>query len=96
MAYISGIGLGKQVAEALGLKGTRRIILDIALDNAVIAYVEMLGTDKLLSVDYEGYEYRITEVENDSQVDTNVWTDCSVVRSQADDMPDQAAETENG
>jgi len=63
---ITGRELGKQVADALGLKNTRRIILDMPMDDVCLVYVEMIGTDKLFEVDFNGVDYKIKEQQNES------------------------------
>lgn len=47
--------LGKQICDALGLDITTvsRIIIDIPCDDFVHVYVEMIGTTKLLDVDWD-------------------------------------------
>lgn len=48
----TGQPFGARVAKALGLEGTRRIIIDIPLEGAVIVYVEMYGTEKLYDIQW--------------------------------------------
>ena len=58
---ISGRDLGAKVADALGLKNTRRIILDMSLDDVCLVYVEMIGDDRLYEIDFNGAQYEIKE-----------------------------------
>lgn len=50
----TGDEFGKQICEALGIdlsKGpTRRIVLDIQVNEPIRVYVEMIGTDKLVDI----------------------------------------------
>lgn len=50
----TGQGLEEQVCKALGLDPwlVPRIILDISADTYIKVYVEMIGTDTLLQVDW--------------------------------------------
>ena len=63
---IAGNDLGKRVADALGLKNTRRIILDMGINCACLVYVEMVGDDRLYEVDFNGVNYEIKEKDNES------------------------------
>ena len=63
---IAGDDLGARIAKALGLKNTRRIILDVGYDAAVLVYVEMIGDTRLYEIDFNGIDYEIKEANNES------------------------------
>ena len=58
---IGGHDLVPKISEILGLKHTRRIIIDIGLEEAVFVYTEMIGDERLYNVDFSGL--RIEEIE---------------------------------
>lgn len=53
---LTGDKLIEQIAEVLGVNGRlcRRIVLDINIHHAVTAYVEMLGSNKMLGINWAG------------------------------------------
>lgn len=57
----------KQVVKALGIKGAhvRRIVLDLNLDTAITAYVEMYGDERFLNIEWrlDGASIEFTESE---------------------------------
>lgn len=52
---IHGLDFVKQLCTALGLpmEQTRRIIVDVQHDCAVMVYVEMFGSPKILDLDWD-------------------------------------------
>ena len=60
---ISGHDLASKIAEALDLKHTTRIILDIGMDRAAYVYVEFFGDERLYDIDFSGLKIEINEVE---------------------------------
>ena len=41
---------GKEVSNKLGLENTRRIIIDIELDDIVLIYAELIGDERLYNI----------------------------------------------
>ena len=60
---ITSHDLASKIAETLGLKHTRRIILDFGLDAAVMVYVEFFGDERLYDIDFSGMKLEVTEKE---------------------------------
>jgi len=60
---IGGHDIVGQITKAMGLKHTRRIILDIGLDMAVTIYVEFLGDERLYDIDFSGLKLEVKEKE---------------------------------
>jgi len=60
---ILGSGLIERIAEAQGIDAARirRIVVDARFDDVAIVYVELIGTEKLLGVDWgaAGVEVRV-------------------------------------
>lgn len=60
---ITGNKYGEILATALGIDASRvrRIVLDVQLENIVIAYVEMVGDERLLNISqsFEGVELKV-------------------------------------
>jgi len=54
-AAIHGLEFVKQLCKALGLpvEQARRIIIDVQYDCAVLVYVEMFGSPKILDLDWD-------------------------------------------
>lgn len=59
---IDGFDLGSKIAKALDLKHTRRIILDVGMDEAVYLYVEFFGDERLYDIDFNDLKINIDEV----------------------------------
>jgi hypothetical protein len=53
-----------ELCKQLGVEEqrVRRIVLDISYSDVVTAYIELLGTDALLNVKYDGTKISIKEV----------------------------------
>jgi len=60
---ITGHDLASKIAKALGLKHTRRIILDFGMDAVATVYVEFLGDERLYDIDFSGMKLEVTENE---------------------------------
>ena len=58
---IGGYDLGAKIAEALGLEHTRRIILDIGMEQATMVYVEMHGDERLYNIDFSDLKLEVNE-----------------------------------
>ena len=58
---ISGHDIASRIAEALGLQHTRRIILDIGMEQAATVYVEFFGDERLYDIDFSGLKMEIKE-----------------------------------
>jgi len=56
-----GYDFVQKIAASLGLKHTRRIIIDVGLDAAVTVYVEFLGDERLYNIDFGDLKIEITE-----------------------------------
>ena len=50
---IRGKEFGKEVSKKLGLENARRIIIDCQLDGAVIIYTELIGDERLYSINLD-------------------------------------------
>lgn len=67
MNILTGKEFSFSLCAALGLdpKLTRRIVLDVAADSLVIAYVELIGDKRLLNISQtlNGVDFKIVNVE---------------------------------
>ena len=63
LKIIDGQDIGLRIAEALGLEHTRRIILDIGIDQPAVIYVEFYGDERLYNIDFSGLKMEIVEEE---------------------------------
>ena len=58
---IGGHDIGAKIAAALGLEHTRRIILDIGMDQPTMVYVELIADERLYDIDFSDLKIKIEE-----------------------------------
>ena len=62
-SVIGGHDVAGKIAEALGLEHTRRIIIDIGMDQVTTIYVEFLADERLYDIDFSGLKMKVNEKE---------------------------------
>lgn len=66
---IAGQDFLSVICKTLGLEKVRRIVIDAAMDDAVILYVEILGDERMIEIanKISGFDIRVIKVQEQDE-----------------------------